>query len=246
MISEEHLTLYYYNDGLSDSERRAIEQALRDDAVLAARFSELRRQLENLPRADRIAAPTHFVQRLHDSIDRAARQEQRTTRGNRARSVHPMSFFWGAAVTAALAVGIGIGYWFSHDPTFTSAPAGAAMEIPQANLPVVPVAFHRGLQVHLQESQWEIANMSVDDQAQRAFLTARLIEQNRFFERTAALNNAPELARVLRGIEPVLQRLGSSDISEQDAIALREKLRFEISVMLTKISRNTSEDARTI
>ena len=35
MISEETLTLYYYNDGLSGHERRQVETALNDDALLS-------------------------------------------------------------------------------------------------------------------------------------------------------------------------------------------------------------------
>ena len=74
----------------------------------------------------------------------------------------------------------------------------------------------------------------------------QLIEQNRFFVRSAMMNNSPDFARVLRAFEPVLMRLASDDISAEDALALREKLVFEMSVMLTKLSRNTSDVTETI
>ena len=45
-MNDDTLTLYYYNDGLSDQERRDVEKALRDDAELAARYRALRRRLE--------------------------------------------------------------------------------------------------------------------------------------------------------------------------------------------------------
>jgi hypothetical protein len=110
----------------------------------------------------------------------------------------------------------------------------------------VPVSFTRGLHLHLQESQWEIASIPADDSMRRAQLALQLIEQNRFFVRSATMNNSPEFARVLRAFEPVLLRLASDDISAEDALALREKLVFEMSVMLTKLSRNTSDVTETI
>jgi hypothetical protein len=246
MINEETLMLYYYDDGLNNSGRHRIEQLLRRDAVLAARFADLSRQLDSLAAADSFVAPTQLVRRLHDAIDREARQEQAVVAGKQLPSLHFMSFFWGAAITAVLATGIGIGYWFAAANLTSSIPDDIVTENPPAHMRSVPVAFNRGLQVHLQESQWEIANLPVDDQEQRALLVAQLIQQNRFLERTATLNNAPNLARVLRAFEPQLRRLASDEISAQDALALREKLAFEIGVMLTKISRTTSDDARTI
>ena len=51
-----------------------------------------------------IKAPSHMKQRWHDSIDQAARQEARE-QNQAARSFSPGSFFWGAAVASALALG---------------------------------------------------------------------------------------------------------------------------------------------
>ena len=244
MISEENLTLYFYNDGLSEKERRAIEQALQDDALLGARYAELSRQLGEWCVPDDHRAPSHVVQRFHDSIDRAARAERKPQ--NEVPPVHFMSFFWGAAVTAALAIGIGIGFWFSAPDPGEQVEDGLIVEIPDDVQRAVPVSFSRGLQLHLQESQWEIASLEVSDDTERALLAMQIIAQNRMFERTATMNNSPELARVLRGFEPVLLKLASDEISPQEAAALREKLAFEISVMLTKLSRGPSEVTETI
>ena len=105
-MNDDKLILYYYNDGLSVRERQEIEAALAEDAQLAARYAELCRDLDGL-KEEPVNVPSHVVQRMHDSIDRVARpvlvsQEPR-------RSFNPFSFVWGAAVTAALAIGIGIG-----------------------------------------------------------------------------------------------------------------------------------------
>jgi hypothetical protein len=68
-----------------------------------------------------------------------------------------------------------------------------------------------------------------------------LIEQNRLFEKAAAQNNSPKLVRVLRAFEPILVQLASDDIAPEDAEALRAQLAFELNVMLTKMTRDSSD-----
>jgi len=243
MINEETLTLYFYDDGLSAGERRAVEMALADDAELAARYAALCRQLEHWREPDTTKAPSHVVQRWHDSIDRAARAEQAEPK-KAGGPLHFMSFFWGAAMTTALAVGIGV--YFSADRSIdppvddlrVSAPADGSMS--------VPASFTRGLQVYLQDSQSEIVGLPLDAGADRSLLVMQIIEQNRLFERTATMNNSPQLARVLRAFEPILMRLANEDISPEDAAALRAQLAFELNVVLTKLARDTSYEAQTI
>ena len=245
MINEETLTLYFYDDGLSADERRDVEIALDDNAELAAQYRALCRQFEQWQEQDVANAPAHLVQRWHDSIDRAARAEQVEPKKS-GESMHFMSFFWGAAVTTALAVGIGIGAYFSAE-TSTSPPVDDLRVIVPADESIsVPASFTRGLQVYLRDSQSELVQLPLDSGADRSLLAMQIIEQNRMFERTATLNNSPELARVLRAFEPILLRLASDDISPQDAAALRAQLAFELNVVLTKLARDTSIKAQTI
>ena len=110
----------------------------------------------------------------------------------------------------------------------------------------VPASFTRGLQVYLQDSQAEIGRLPLDSDANRSLLVMQIIAQNRLFEQTAARNNSPDLARVLRAFEPILLRLASEDLSPEDAAALRAQLAFELNVVLTKLVRDTSYDAQTI
>lgn len=245
MINEETLTLYFYDDGLSADERRDVEIALDDNAELAAQYRSLCRQFEQWQEQDVANAPAHLVQRWHDSIDRAARAEQVEPKKS-GELMHFMSFFWGAAVTTALAVGIGIGAYFSAE-TSTSPPVDDLRVIVPADESIsVPASFTRGLQVYLRDSQSELVQLPLDSGADRSVLAMQIIEQNRMFERTATLNNSPELARVLRAFEPILLRLASDDISPQDAVALRAQLAFELNVVLTKLARDTSIEAQTI
>ena len=72
-MNDDTLTLYYYNDGLTDRERREIETVLREDRALAERYDALRGQLDRMADDETESAPPHLSARWHDSIDRAAR-----------------------------------------------------------------------------------------------------------------------------------------------------------------------------
>jgi hypothetical protein len=76
-------------------------------------------------------------------------------------------------------------------------------------------------------------------------LVLRIIEQNRMFESAAANSDAPKLARVLRAFEPILLQLAANDLAPADAEALRAQLAFELNVMLTKLSAESSDDSHT-
>jgi len=75
-MNEDNLILYYYNDGLSEDERRQVEAAIHSDGAVAARYDALCRELNGLAETDTPAVPAHTVQRWHDAIDREARLER--------------------------------------------------------------------------------------------------------------------------------------------------------------------------
>ena len=240
-MNDDTLILYYYNDGLGDRERRAVEIALKDDANLAARYAELRQHLQQWSQPELHAAPTDMMQRWHDSIDRAAQREYRHHQKPR-NYFSLLSFAWGSAVTAALAVGIGIGVYFSGGAS--TAPI-VDLDMPYVKTTTdaaIPGAFSRGLQVHLRDTQRNIAAMPVATDADRTLLIMQIIQQNRVFEHAADQHNSQGLARVLRAFEPILLRLAADDIAPEDAEALRRQLAFELKVMLTKLERDTSND----
>ena len=180
--------------------------------------------------------PSHLVQQWHDSIDAAAALER-----GRAKEPQdgwrPGSLFWGMAVSAALAIGVGIGFFASDDGIENDVPNLVAIS-PQAD--VIPAAFTRGLQYHLRDSKQQLASFGSD--SDRIMLVLQLIEQNRLFENAADQNNAPKLARVLRAFEPILLRLAATDIAPEDAEALRAQLSFELNVMLTKLAGESSDE----
>lgn len=226
-MNEDTLILYYYNDGLSEEERRDIEAALHRDAALAARYDALCRQLNGLADTESPAIPSHTVERWHDAIDREARLERGRQRQPRQRTFSGLSFAWGAALAAALVLGIGL----------TMTRTEPVIELPQT----APGAFARGVQVHFRDTHGQLSTMPFESSADRTELVLQIIAQNRLFERAAEQHDSDDLARVLRAFEPILVRLAAEDISPQEAEALRAQLVFELNVMLTKLSRDTSK-----
>jgi hypothetical protein len=242
MINDDTLTLYFYNDGLTDDERKRIASALRSDTNLAARYDVLCRQMTAWSNAEIPAAPSHLIERWHDSIDRAARMESAAPEIAKPRPFQFLSFAWSGALAATLALGVALGVFFSGNeviPTTDGTPVGLTQSA------LVPASFTRGLKIHLQESQWEITSLPDNNSSDNTLLLMQIIEQNRMFERAAKQNNSQNIARLLRAFEPILIRLASEDIAPEDAEALRAQLSFELNVMLTKMARNPSKEAHT-
>jgi hypothetical protein len=192
--------------------------------------------------ADDHSPPEHVVQQWHSAIDEAAALERQRAQAA-SKHWHPGSFFWGVAVTAALAIGIGIGMNVANDQATPDAHQDPILTASTAPAGALPVAFTRGLQVHLRDSKAQIASLS--NTTDRTTLVLQLIGQNRMYELAAENNGAPKLARVLRAFEPILLQLAATDIAPEDAEALRAQLAFELNVMLTKLARESSDDAQT-
>jgi hypothetical protein len=243
MISDDTLTLYFYDDGLTSEEKREVEAALGADPLLAARYALLCRQFEQWREQDTTRAPEHLHRRWHDSIEEAARAEAAQAR-KPARSFHLLSFAWGGAAMAALALGVGLYFSGNNavDPQIQESVAG----VPRARADAVPVSFTRGLRAHLRDSQAGLASLPVENRNNTNQLLMQIIEQNRMFERSAQANNSADVARLLRALEPILLRLASDNIPLEDFAALRSQLAFELNVMLTKLGRTPSNHKRTI
>jgi hypothetical protein len=190
-------------------------------------------EFDTLGLAREIKAPSHLKQRWHDSIDLAAQRElheQKKSAGTFSMS----SFFWGSAVTAALALGIAIGVFVTDEDEFIEPTEYIVQD--RGN------SFNRVMQVHLRDTRNDIASMPIDTNEDRTLLVLQIIQQNRLFEQAAERNDADGLARVLRAFEPILLQLAANDIAPEDAAALRDQLAFQLKVMLTKLERSTSKE----
>jgi hypothetical protein len=239
-MNDDLLTLYYYKDGLTETDLHDVRAALERDPSLRARYERLCDDLAQFDAQDTVAVAADVTARWHDSIDRAARIErQREQPAWRLR--HIPSFTWGTVVAAALAVGIGLGFYLSEQrqPEQVIDPGIVVDVAPEIRSP--SIAFARGLQVHLQESRQDLAALPIDASEERAMLIMHTIQQNRLFERAAEKNDASDLARILRAFEPILMRLAMNELPPEDAEALQAQLAFELNVMLTKLERSASE-----
>ncbi len=241
-MNDDTLTLFYYDDGLTNHERREVINALAADPSLAERYRSLCRKLEQFSDPETPKPRSDMVQRWHASLDRVAGFEQQTKPD---RAVHSWSFFLGAAISAALAVGIGIGF-FIADEERPITPIMEELIVDKSGGTRGSSAFIRGLQVHLRESERGLTSMPVDSDTDRALLLMNIIEQNQLFKRAAEQNDSENLARVLRAFNLVLVQLAADDISQAEAEALRAKLLFELNVVLTKLARDTSDEPQTI
>lgn len=229
-MNEDKLILYYYSDGLTDSERREIAAAIESDPAVAARYEALCSELDQLATEDVAPVPAATLERWHDVI-RTAPDALPADRTPARRAFNPMSFAWGAAVAATLVLAV----------MLYREPAGPPPPAPAQTF----AAFERGVQVHFRDTQDRLATMPIESTGERTALILQIINQNRLFESAAEQNDADDLARVLRAFEPILVRLAEEDISPAEAQALRAKLAFELNVMLTKLSRDASNETVT-
>jgi hypothetical protein len=242
-MNDERLLLYYY-DELDAAEKRDVAAALGRDDVLAARYRALVADLHALGEAPAVRVPDGLAARLHAAVDRAATLEQgrtRGTRGTRGGWGHGYSFFLGAAVTAALALAIGLAQ--REDPEAPPSPGPLTADADGGVDAGDTAAFARTMQVFFRDSRQDLALLPDAGNGERSAMIGDLIEQNRTFARLAVQNDADDLARVLRAFEPILARLAADDITAEESEALRAKLAFELNVMLTKLTREASEVA---
>ena len=236
-MNDETLTLYYY-DELSAAERRDVEAALAADAALAEHYRVLCEELDALMTSDTPSAPTHLVAQWHDAIDRAAAAP--VTAASPKRSFHFGSFFWGAAVAASLAIGIGIGVFVSGDDPSTGTLVATTSPSHETT-----GAFSRSLLVHFRDSRDRLSAIEASSNGNLRELIQDIVDQNRLFVRMAEDNQSQDLARLLRAFEPVLMRLAAEDVSPAEAERLLAQLQFELTIVLTKLSQQVSEGTDT-
>jgi hypothetical protein len=246
-MKDDRLILYYYDDDLSAAEKRAIAAALEQDPALAKRYRALIRDLGGMTEAPGIAAPADLRARLHATLDRVADLERDRVRDPRHRS-HWFAFFLGAGLTAAFALAIGVALRPDATPELipTDTIADTGTEIAAGDDTARGGGrFTRALQVHFRDSRRDLQGLADAGNGERTALIMNLVEQNRAFARLAVRNDATDLARVLRAFEPILMRLAAEDVTAEESEALRAQLAFELNVMLTKLTRETSEFATT-
>ncbi|NNF16940.1 MAG: hypothetical protein HKN70_09345 [Gammaproteobacteria bacterium] len=244
MNDEQLLTLYWYGDGLSDSERRDLANRLEREPDLAARFAAVKEDLGALDLPAAPLATAAMVARWRLALDQEINASA-TRSTNRWRRFMPAGLSAAAAVVLALGVFIGMQLEDRDDsldtvhatvsPEETDDPAQLV-----TGSEAVPDTLERSLALHLQNTKVQLAGLASDNIDDRTRLVAQIIYQNRLFAVAARANGAEELARLLRAFEPVLLATLAEDASTNDLAVRRDQLDFELGVTLTKITGRAS------
>lgn len=226
MINDDQLTLYFYDDGLSDHERQHIAQALEQDAALAARYAALAQELEQLRHdAYTSVVSDDFSASLHNVLVQA----DAPTRATSWRR-------WSVAAVLLAAVALSVTL-MPRAPT-ESTPVAATVPLPPNT---AAPSSQRIVVAHLAQSRLQLVRYSAADAAVRSELIRELVEQNRSIERAAQRNGDDDLARVLRAFETVLERLASAPEQADEREQLLDQLTFELNTMLTKFDAPASD-----
>jgi anti-sigma-K factor RskA len=239
-VTEDTLTLYYFNDGLTAAERSDVEAALGANAALAEEYRALCKELDDFADLPVPETPVNLAPRLHAALDEAAEQPRVSPVRDRP-AFHFRSFVWGTAFAAALAVGIAIGFLIAPGTSPPVSPPVTATQTEDGS-----TSLSRGLLVHFRDSRDALSALDLSTNGERDQLIMNIVQQNRLFERMATQTDSQDLARVLRALEPILIKLASEDITPEEATRLQSQLAFELNVVLTKLSRQVSDNADAI
>ena len=228
MITDDELLLYHYRDGLDASERARIGAALSEQPELAQRLQALVSRLDVAAALPEVAVPELTQRRWQVALERAARQDDKggvrvSLAGRRWGPRWPSMA--AAATVAAVALFLVIPDLKDEPPApeTTHTLAGTA----DAS------AYERGLKVHLESTERQLAGLDNATPEQRARLIETIIAQNRIYALAAERAGEPQLARVLRAFSPILQDLGQGRGDSSASIA---QLNFELRVMQGRLS----------
>lgn len=224
-MNDQQLMLYALNEGLAADERLAIARALAQDPALNARLQQLQVDLDAL-RGFPDAEPSAAAQRRwHDALQRADRLSAAPAKRATRWLARPLAL---AAVVGAVVIG-GVlvrSEWLPPTPI--------------AVLPKAPLhSVARGMQQQFADSEMALASLGGQPQSDSALIN-ELVAQHRVFERLAMQSGEPELARVLRAMEPMLLALERPGVGT-DNDELRAQLQFELAAMQTKLAAAPSK-----
>jgi anti-sigma-K factor RskA len=250
-VTDEDLLLYHYRDGLSDSERHAIESALSTDAVLAKRLKSIVTQLPSLQAPETSIDPA-MTARLHASLKAAVRaQSQAKARGRWFAPGFASDFTkptWkcGIAFAASATALIAITAYFSQrgasaPEVIAAAPAQVSM--PTAELDefaVNPMRFERRLAWYLAETEQQLNEIHQVSASERSALLTRAMAQNRVIEKAADRAARTQYARTLRAFGPLLEEIRQEGIDTTELDAGVSQLKFELRVLQARLGASSA------
>lgn len=228
-FSDDELTLYFYDDGLTPERRAELTQQLRSDLDLARRYQQLRAELAALPPpAERRPAPAALA-RWKLRLDQRAAVPANT---------RPLQWRLAFAGATLVLLGVAVGTRLVEQPTVAApAPAPTVAAAADSAAP----ALSRGLSSYLGDARLVLADLPADDPQRRRQLVDEVIEQNRMYARAAQAQGDERLARVLRAFEPVLLALAEPPSAADGDLGARSQIDFELGILQTKLNRSPSK-----
>lgn len=231
MINDDELLLYYYRDGLEAADRARIGAAIAADPKLAQRLHAMVARLDVAAATPEVPVPDAIQQRWQAALDRAARGGVREI--PRARPL--FSPRWQYAAAAAAVVALVVAFQVMRTPptgiensVATTEPAGDD----------TGSAYEHGLKFHLASTERQLATLGDASPEERARLIEVIMSQNRMYALAAERAGEPQLARVLRAFNPILEDLanGRSESTAADV----SQLSFELRVMQARLGADAN------
>jgi len=228
MITDDELLLYYYRDGLDAAERVRIGAALSEQPELARRLHALVARLDAAAAQPEVPVPEHTMQRWRHALEQATESRAAPVRRPRFTQLR-----WQAAAAAVLVVALAVALQIMR-PESSKTAINVPPPIKQAAGGEDASAYENGLKVHLASTERQLAGLGDASPEDRARLIETIIGQNRMYALAAERAREPQLARVLRAFNPILEDLadGRSDASAADIA----QLSFELRVMQARLS----------
>jgi hypothetical protein len=226
MINDEDLLLYHYRE-LDPAERARIGAALGAQPELAQRLHALVARLDAAAAIPEVPAPPEALARWRSALDRAA-TESRVVQPPRRFSLPLM---WQAAAAAVTVFALIFSIQRIMRPEEQLAgnepPAPAEASAGEAT------AYEHGLKFHLASTERRLAALGEASPEERARLIDSIIGQNQMYALAAERAGEPQLARVLRAFNPILEDLadGRSETTAADI----SQLSFELRVMQARL-----------
>ena len=231
MITDDELLLYYYRDGLDAAERARIGAALSEQPELARRMQGLVARLDAAAAMPEVPVPAEVQQRWRTALERVAHSSERR------ETSAPRRFFdfrWPVAAAAALAI---VALTLMVQVALRPATDQIAEVATPANAPATAdaAAYERGLKVHLESTERQLAELGDAKPEDRARLVEAILAQNRIYALAAERAGEPQLARVLRAFAPILETVAKGG----DSSAGLAQLNFELRVMQGRLGAGT-------
>jgi hypothetical protein len=237
MITDEDLLLYYYRE-LEPADRARIAAAIAADATIAQRLHALVARLDAAAAVPDVPVPPRIEQRWRVALDRVAHDGAREVARPRFNAPR-----WQLAAAAAVVLALVVTFQVMR----TQPPTGNTIANNPATEPAndeTGSAYERGLKFHLASTERQIAALGNVSPEERAHMIDVIMGQNRLYALAAERAGEPQLARVLRAFNPILEDLanGRSESTAADV----SQLSFELRVMQARLGAGADDSSKTL